>query len=480
MTYRSQIEDIERLLRRCARDFDTPFWLGLDGRTHTHGSLWENAVRIGQELRRLHGLSAGDVVVPSFRNDVCHAVLLYAALREGWMLCPMVPGLPQAVQDDLLALVRPSLVISAPLEVDVVSTPGRYNPADSVDLARPFLLATTSGSTGRPKAICHTGATLLGSALAFGRLSEFSKMTRLYHVLPMVYMAGIVNTLLAPALAGATVVEGPLFSAEGAPSFWARPFSLGVNTLSVVPLIAATLVATTRDLATRTRVAKEMPYVQSTSAPIPAGLRRRFVEHFGVPLRDCYGITEVGGPLSLQSEQDASALTEGSVVAPPFEIEIRKRAGLDELWIRSPFFMKGYREGGNYQLMLDERGFFDTGDLATFEQGRLTIVGRKKEIIVRGGVNVSPRRLEMLFSSVQEFEEVAVLGIDRPMVGERVVAFVRTRLPPTEARQVLYSLAREQLAEYERPDEVILVAALPRLFNGKIDKQRLRSEHAAR
>lgn len=455
------------------------FWIGRDGRTFTYASLWENAHRVGAALGERHGIGPGDIVVPSYGNDVSHAVLLLAALQRGFVLCPLAPHMPEAARQELLDFVRPQLVIGEPLPVDPAAAPNLASPELAIDADRPYLLAVTSGSTGRPKAICHSAANIFGSSRAFAELSGFSTETRLYHVLPMTYMAGIVNSLLAVLMGGGTVVEGPLFNAMEALNFWERPLAQAANTLSLVPLIAATLIATTRDARTLAAIAGRIRHIQSTSAPIPLGLRRRFAEHFGVPLRDCYGITEVGGPVTLQSETDAVALNDFSAVGKAYEIEIRDSGGMAELWIRSPFMMKGYREGhDHYVLPCDGRGFIDTGDIAAWEDGRLAITGRKKDVIIRGGLNVSPRRIEMLLSTAAQAKEVVVLGIERPLVGERVFAFVETSGEPPALLRSLHEIAESHLAVHEVPDEFVLLRALPRLFNGKIDKKRLRQEYA--
>ena len=119
-------------------------------------------------------------------------------------------------------------------------------------------------------------------------------------------------------------------------------------------------------------------------------------------------MTELGGPLSIQSTDDARSLNDFSQPLP--ELDIRLGTG-GELLVRSPFSMLGYLEDGKLVSPFDEEGFLDTGDLARMESGRIEITGRVKDIIIRGGINTSPARIESVMSRMPGISEVAVVGL---------------------------------------------------------------------
>ncbi|MDJ0969014.1 MAG: AMP-binding protein [Kiloniellales bacterium] len=328
------------------------------GRRFTYGAYYANARRIAA-LWSSQGLEPGDCVALHLPNGPAYPCLYLACAIGGFVACPISPDLLPAAVDDILALARPALVIRETPALD----PGLAAPADG-DIrfeganAETFGIFFSSGTTGRPKGICHRLESFLGSALSFGRLAGFSAKTRLYHVLPMAYMAGFHNTMLTPLLAGATLVEGPQFSSRTALDFWSDPVARKANTLSLVPSIAAALCRLARDPGQARAAASGLRQVQSTAAPLNAALRGSFLETFGLPLQDCYGVTELGGPLTFQSHE--AALAERPWVQPLPELACRLKndaSGEPELWVRSPFLMQGYLTETGFQAPELEDGF---------------------------------------------------------------------------------------------------------------------------
>jgi acyl-CoA synthetase (AMP-forming)/AMP-acid ligase II len=456
----------QNFLRRFRESPDRVCVVPLAGAPLSYGALWANSQELAARWRR-EGLRAGNVVALSFPNHVGYFVSYLACAIGGFLACPIPDSHHPDVKRKLVAAAAPSLVVTEPPAID----PARSAIPDADALAgpnRPLLLPFSSGSTGDPKPIALGLRGVLGAAESFGRLTELGEDTVLYHVLPMSYMAGILNAFFAPLARGARIVEGPLFSAAAMTDFWERPLALDANTLSLTPTIAEALVRITRPGPTLDRARARLRQAQSTSAPVPAGLATRFLARFGVPLRNCYGMTEIGGPLTFQSAGDATLENPLSVPVPELEISLRR----SELWLRSPFLMLGYRRGdGALELPVDEHGFFDTGDLAEFRDGKLEIIGRKKDIIIRGGVNVAPGRVESVLAAAPGVAEVSVVGVGHSFWGEAIVAWVVAK--PGAERDV-QAFAREHLGAHERPDHVFAVPELPRSFIGKIQKNELR------
>ncbi len=239
----------------------------------------------------------------------------------------------------------------------------------------------------------------------------------------MAYMAGILNSFFSPLMAGASIVEGPMFSPAGLLDFLDRPLKTGVNTLSVTPTIASALCRISKMTSARDELRSKVRQVQCTSSPIPRALQEEFLKTFGIPLQNCYGMTELGGPLTFQNKEDAGNLQDWGVALDGLEISLRGEAGQD-LWIKSPFTMLGYLQDGRLTSPLDGEGFLDTGDLALQKGQKIQISGRKKDIIIRGGVNISPARVEGVLKGMEGVDEVAVIGVPHPFWGEAIVACV--------------------------------------------------------
>lgn len=452
---------------------DMPFITGLDGRAWSYADYWSKARGLAAAWREM-GAEPGDVIAFRMANDVLLPCCYLSCAVGGFVACPIADNLHAELVDHVIRTVRPRLVIERIPEADAVAGFGEIGG----DASAPFVIMFTSGSTGLPKPICHSLDNVVGSAAAFARLTNMSADSRFYHILPMAYMAGFLNGMLAPFTAGGHIVAGPLFSPESALDFWRRPLAAGVNTLQLTPTIAAAVTRMTRGTEVVQQVRERIVQVQCTSAPIALDIRHKFMDKFGVPLQDCYGITELGGPLTFQDAADAADFNDFTRPAEAIELQVRRNEDRDELWIRSPFAMLGYPEDDGFVRPFDASGFMDTGDLASLVQGRMAITGRKKDIIIRGGVNVSPVRVESVLSLMPEVGEVAVIGAPHPFWGEQIVACV---VPEGDAGNLgeklvekVQAFARQHLGPAERPDTIRVMEKLPRSFIGKILKNELR------
>lgn len=441
----------------------------LDGESWTYAQAWAQAAAFAQDLNARYGLRPGDAVMVQYQGARQAVLYLLGAMYAGWRICPISPTAPQRYILEAQALVRPRLTL---LE-SAVQYQGEAEPVGPA-LRGGYLIALSSGSTGQPKAIQQALEPYLASAAAFGALSQFDPQTRLYHVLPWVYMAGILNAFLAPWVCGATVIEGEPFQAMAGASLAERALDRGANTLSLVPTMAASMVYLTRKPEVLSRFSQGITQVQCTSAPIPKGLRAEFFRKFGVPLRDCYGITEVGGPVSLQSHTDAVAMNDFSypTAAHGVRLDGAPYGQEAELMIDSPFAMLGYLENGRITSQVPRP--FPTGDLAQLDGGRMCIVGRIKDLIIRGGYNIAPQYIESVVSQCPGVRESAAVGYDAGMAGERMALFVSLWDDTEAARRVLQQHLSTQLQAVEQADKLVVLPSLPRLYNGKLDKTRLR------
>jgi acyl-CoA synthetase (AMP-forming)/AMP-acid ligase II len=209
-----------------------------------------------------------------------------------------------------------------------------------------------------------------------------------------------------------------------------------------------------------------------------SAVRQQFLETFERPLQDCYGLTELGGPLTSQTPADARI--EENVGYPVAGLDLKlvpSPYGDDELWIRSPFAMQGYLTESGLESPFDEAGFMATGDLARIESGKPHITGRSKDTIVRGGINVAPIMVENHLGRIEGVEEVAVVGVPDDFWGETIVACVipAPETDPQGLKERIFSYAGKTLDTNLRPDRVVTMESFPRASTGKVQKHSLRS-----
>jgi acyl-CoA synthetase (AMP-forming)/AMP-acid ligase II len=138
--------------------------------------------------------------------------------------------------------------------------------------------------------------------------------------------------------------------------------------------------------------------------------------------------------------------------------------------------MLGYLDHEGLDAPLLSDGYFATGDLATFENGKLAITGRIKDMIIKGGINVAPLALENVISQVPDVDDVAVIGVDHEFWGEVIVACVTAKDSGTKSalKLAVQNYCTQNLASIHRPDMTLVVSDFPRAINGKIQKHVLR------
>jgi len=471
--------DAARFLEQRFRDsFDDPLMVALDGQVYSYGLYWANAQAIAASWRRA-GVARGATVALVLPNHGSVLACYLACAIGGYVACPIIPTHVPEIIDAMLAQVRPGLVVRRPPLLDPDLKPPRLEEiVVGLDDQERFAIMLTSGTTSLPKGICHRLGAMVGSARAFAALSGMHRGTRLYHVLPMAYMAGVLNTMLAPLSVGATIIEGPAFSAATALDFWTRPTAERASFLALVPSAAAILARLSRDAQASRRAAAGFESIQCTAGQLQSAVRRQFLEAFDRPLQDCYGLTELGGPLTCQTAEDARV--EENVGYPVAGLELRllpSPFGDPELWIRSPFAMEGYLGEAGIESPFDAEGFMATGDLARVEAGKLLITGRSKDCIVRGGINVAPILIENRLGRIEGVEDVAVVGMPDDFWGEIIVACIvpTAETDPQQLRQSVLSYSGRTLDSNLRPDRVVTMESFPRASTGKVQKHSLRS-----
>ena len=467
------------LARRFESSAGRTLLVGEDGAEFSYAQLWANARQLAAQWRR-EGVKPGDIVAINLRNDPAILACYLACFIGGFVAAPVNPELGEADVDFILGMIKPARALrTAPrLAADL---PLAEDWSVATDPAALGALFFTSGTTGRPKGVRHSWNSLAGNVASFNVLMGLGETTRLYHVMPMTYMAGFLNTMLSPIMAGGTIILGPRFSAQSALDFWTRPQSMRANTMWLSPSMAASLVRTSRDPAAAKAGAGGFAQILCGTAPLHIGIRQSFRDLFGVALQESYGTSELM-LIAAQLKQDAdSTIDVGPMLA---ELAMRPRAnaeGQPELTVRSPFAYLGYvTEKGVLPPDLDE-GYMPTGDMGELVDGRLRITGRIKDLIIKGGVNIAPVTLENALAGLPGLEDVAVVSLPHEYWGEAIVVCVQP-VPGTDAaklEQDVRARCRETLARSHQPDRIAILERFPRAPTGKVQKHQLRTMLAA-
>jgi len=339
------------------------------------------------------------------------------------------------------------------------------------DGADDAVILYTSGTTGRPKGARLTHANLLRNAeVTVATLLHGGPDDVIMGCLPLFHCFGLTCGLNTALLSGASLSLLPRFDAGQALAMIADE---GVTVFEGVPTMYSALLhhpdQATADTST-------LRLCVSGGAALPVEVLRSFEAAFGCIILEGYGLSETS-PVASFNHPDAERKP-GSIGTPIEGVRMRL-VGADgadtppgevgEIAIAGHNVMKGYWGKPEATAEAIPDGWFRTGDLATVDdEGYFTIVDRKKDMILRGGMNVYPREVEEVIYTHPDVVEVAVVGMPDDLMGEQVGAAVALREGATATPQDIIDFTKERIAAYKYPRRVWVVPELPKGPTGKI------------
>jgi malonyl-CoA/methylmalonyl-CoA synthetase len=430
----------------------------------TYGDVDRRSARLAHAL----GVAPGDRVAMQVEKSP-EAVLAYlACVRAGAVLLPMNTAYTAAEVAHLVEDAEPSVVLDdaglAALVARAASMPETFDdaPVGPDDLAA---LLYTSGTTGRPKGAMLSHRNLASNTAVLHELWGFRPDDVLLHVLPIFHTHGLFVAINGVLANGTGMVFLPRFDVDAVLAELPR-----CAVLMGVPTHYTRLLEDERfgrDACAHVRL------FVSGSAPMLASTHEAFRERTGHAVLERYGMTETS---MLTSNPLAGERRAGTVGFPLPGTDVRI-ADDEVIEVRGPNVFAGYwRRPELRATEFTDDGWFRTGDVGAWDDdGYLRIVGRAKDLVISGGLNVYPKEVEDVVDSLPGVVESAVIGVPDPDLGEAVVAVVVGDVDPDAVR----AAARERLAGFKVPKRVEVVAELPRNAMGKVQKNVLRQRFGA-
>ena len=422
-------------------------------------AAWFGTLYAGCELVPVPILSAAPEVAFRIDNARCRAVLCDGA-REPLLQAAVA----QSTQGPAILDIHSDIVAQATLKV----------PLDTSQ-DQPAMILYTSGTTGRAKGATISHGALLShtSVLAFHAL-RLSADDTVLGVLPLTHSYGCRMVMLSTMYAGGRAVLLPRFEPQLAMDVMRRE---QVTWLPAVPTMFTALGNLPAGPQPR------LHWAMCAGAPLADETARRAEQRLGAEIRQGFGMTEAT-IATLNAPPDQRVL--GSVGKPVWGIEVlvvdEQGEPLSpdtqgEVWIRGHNMMSGYLDDPEATADALRNGFMRTGDVGRVDaDGRLYIVDRIKDLIIRGGNNVYPSEVENALLTHEAIAEVAVVGRPDAYYGEEVVAVVVRKADAELSAADVLAWARSRVAKTKVPREVIFVDALPLGPSGKILKRDLRAD----
>ena len=334
----------------------------------------------------------------------------------------------------------------------------------------------TSGTTGKSKGAMLSHRNLVSNSEVLRNFWKFTENDVLLHMLPIYHTHGLFVACNLLAIVGGSMIFLEKFDAEKALLWMKRATSM-----MGVPTFYTRLLANEK---LNNESAKHMRLFISGSAPLLSETHIEFEKRTGKKILERYGMTETNMNISNPYDGSRKAGTVG-IPLPGIEIRIVNEEGnevkvgqIGTIELKGENIFKGYwgMEEKTKESFKDD-GFFITGDLAKKdENGYFTIVGRDKDMIISGGLNVYPKEIEDVINELPNITESAVFGVHHDDFGEAVVAAVVTTDDKNDGSQIL-DYTKDKIAKYKQPKKIIFMSNLPRNSMGKVQKNKLRENN---
>jgi acyl-CoA synthetase len=505
-------ETIYRLAARQARTIPGAFAVRDRYRRLTYAALVDAADRLAASLAG-HGITSGDRVAVWLPSRVETVVALLAGSRNGYVCCPSLhrdhtvgevvalidrmraaaviaePGYgADADRNDVFAeltagryflrhayRVEPADTAAMPL--GALTDPSAYEPASS-DPNQVMYLPFTSGTTGEPKGVMHSDNTLLATARMMARDWALDRSV-LYTLSPLSHNLGL-GALITALWSGGELVVHDLPRGH---SLLDRLEETGANFLFGVPTHAIDLLSEMRARGA-TRLAAVRGFRISGAAAPPQVVSELLAR--GVVPQSGYGMTETcSHQYTMPDDPPERVVGTCGRSCEGFEVRIWRQDNLNaeaptgeigQIGGRGASLMLGYFDDqAATEAAFNAQGWFMTGDLGWIdEQGYLRLVGRQKDIIIRGGRNIYPARIEALALRHAAVEKAAAFPVADPRLGERVcLAVVARKNMAVEPEGILRYLDLAGLSKYDLPEFILPLEEMPLTASGKVRKSEL-------
>ncbi len=432
------------------------------------------------------GARRGRVVTWQAPNGLAGLVLYRACWRLGAVAAPVLHTWGEA--DRAGALGRLADRAGPPVEVDVPDpgdpealvrhlggTPRPPGAGPGPRGADPAAVIFTSGSTGRPKAVVHTHRGLAYKAVTMARVHGLGPADAVLMPAPLAHVSGLLNGVLVPGAAAMRTVLVRRFDAAEALDLVDGErvtFMVGPPTFFVAMMAART----------RPGAGTSLRVVSSGGASVTPAFVEEASAAFSCRVKRTYGSTEAptvatstdDDPSDRARDTDGRAVGQVALRVSDPDTGARRPPGEPgELWVQGPELFAGYADPADNEGAFARGGWYRTGDLATMSaDGWLCIVGRVKDVIIRGGENISATEVEGHLAAHPSVREAVAVGYPDPLMGERV-AVVVVADGPFDLEACRRWFTERQVARFKTPERVLVVDRLPLLGSGKPDRAAL-------
>lgn len=497
------MERLADLFYQAANDNSSKEAIWCDGKTITYNQLAKTVSRYSNFLI-FHGIRYGEHIGIPMNNSIESVALMLAAANIGAALVPINPTLPPDAVQTAFSVGNVKHVIARKYFYDHIAQKGNVNiegikicmddeykgmvslkEADAFDDKRPmveeitgkevFIITLTSGSTGVPKPINLTQENKYKRAFAHMRMYEITKDDRVLAATPL-YHSLAERLVLMPLLIGGTSILLPRFT----PNIWLNCVYEQKVTFTIAVSAQLSQIA---DLLSNENLLeiRSLRCVVSSSALLEPHVKNALIDKLKCDFHEMYGTSETSTVTDISFKETkekkksvGKAILEADIKILSDKGEEEKAGTIGEIACKTELMCSGYfNKQQTFQEML-WNGYFRTGDLGYLdEDGFLYFSGRKKELIISGGINIYPPDIEACITKMNEVKECAAFAYPDEKLGEVVAVAIVVKEGFSLQKRAVQIQCVKNLADFQQPHKIFFVKELPKNAMGKLVKTSL-------
>ena len=435
-----------------------------------------------------------DVISLYFQNSLEFIILYFAAIRYGCIISPIPYGITKDKIKYYLGLSKSKIFISDinfkfpnvlnikfenyksfNMEISKYSSELYY---EKILTKNSCVYYFSSGTTAKPKLIKYSNYAMINCQKILFNSNFLNPYSKHICILPLGHTASL-RYSIKNAIIGAGSVHIFKNFWEIKDKFWEIISRRKINFVGTVPSIVETIFYLYKR---RKKNLKDLKFIGCGSSILKEDLQKNFKKKFNVEIKNIYGMSEIGVATMDNPKSNKIYGTIGKqlkgVKVKLFDDKkklIRKENVVGEICVKTKAFFNGYIESKKKNKDKDFiYSYFKTGDLAKYDNGNIRFVDRSKDIIIKGGVNISPQEIDECLQKNKRVYESATIGIYDRFYGENIKSFVVLKKEKKITSQKLYKFCVKNLGEFRSPSKIEFVDNLPKTLSGKILKRDLR------
>lgn len=453
---------IDEALTTAARRDD----LVVDGTLRLSSDAVDQRVAAAADDLQARGVVAGDVVCWQKPNGIEGVILYRACWRIDAVAAPIHHLAGAADVERIIEQVQPRVVIGDPRGDS--TAPGRGIASRMPDAERAGVVLFTSGSSGTPKGVIHTQERLAYKARLMAEVHALTPDDAILMPAPLAHISGLLNGVTVAGVVPMKTVLMAKWDPSEALQLIEREritFMIGPPTFFIGMMSAPDF---------SPAAVESLRLISSGGAGVTAAFVDSASDAFGCVVKRTYGSTEAPTVTTSHAGDDPelARTTDGR---PTGAVELRTDPSSGELLVRGPELFTGYLDDAQTAAAFTDDGWFRTGDIGRVDDGWLTITGRLKDIIIRGGENIATTEVEGVLEAHPAVRHAVAVGVPHERLGEQVVAFVQVAPGATfDLAECRRWFEAEGVARFKTPERVVVVDDVPVLAAGKPDRDALR------